>query len=43
LIIVKKNKRMNEEIEGFSVITLKTNHRDSIVEPILKIYADHRG
>jgi phosphate starvation-inducible protein PhoH len=32
-----------KEIEGFSVITLKTNHRDSIVEPILKIYADHRG
>jgi phosphate starvation-inducible PhoH-like protein len=32
-----------KEVEGFSVISLKTNHRDSIVEPILKIYADHRG
>jgi phosphate starvation-inducible PhoH-like protein len=32
-----------KEIEGFSVVHLQTNHRDSIVEPILKIYADHRG
>jgi len=32
-----------KEIDGFSVVTLATNHRDSIVEPILKIYADHRG
>lgn len=32
-----------KEIEGFSVLHLQTNHRDSIVEPILKIYADHRG
>ena len=29
-------------IEGFSVVTLKTNHRDPIVEDILKIYTDHR-
>lgn len=29
-------------IPGFSVITLKTNHRDPIVEDILKIYSDHR-
>ncbi len=29
-------------IEGFSVVTLKTNHRDQIVEDILKIYTDHR-
>lgn len=27
---------------GFSVVTLKTNHRDPIVEDILKIYLDHR-
>jgi len=29
-------------IPGFSIITLKTNHRDPIVEDILKIYSDHR-
>lgn len=29
-------------ISGFEVVTLKTNHRDPIVEDILKIYADHR-
>ena len=29
-------------IPGFSVITLKTNHRDPIVEDILKVYRDHR-
>ena len=29
-------------IKGFEVVTLKTNHRDPIVEDILKIYADHR-
>jgi phosphate starvation-inducible PhoH-like protein len=29
-------------ISGFSIITLKTNHRDPIVEDILRIYSDHR-
>lgn len=29
-------------VPGFEVITLKTNHRDPIVEDILKIYIDHR-
>lgn len=29
-------------VPGFNVITLKTNHRDPIVEDILKIYNDHR-
>lgn len=29
-------------INGFAVVTLKTNHRDPIVEEILKIYNDHR-
>ena len=29
-------------ITGFAVVTLKTNHRDPIVEDILKIYSDHR-
>jgi len=29
-------------VPGFNVITLKTNHRDPIVEDILKIYSDHR-
>jgi phosphate starvation-inducible PhoH-like protein len=32
-----------KEIEGFSVVHLLTNHRDPIVEPILKIYSDHRS
>jgi len=32
-----------KEVEGFSVVTLLTNHRDPIVEPILKIYSDHRS
>ncbi len=30
------------KIPGFSVVTLKTNHRDPIVEDIIKIYTDHR-
>jgi len=29
-------------IPGFNIITLKTNHRDPIVEDILKVYSDHR-
>jgi phosphate starvation-inducible PhoH-like protein len=29
-------------VARFAVVTLKTNHRDPIVEEILKIYADHR-
>lgn len=29
-------------VKGFTVVTLKTNHRDPIVEDILKIYLDHR-
>jgi len=29
-------------VEGFGVVTLKTNHRDPIVEHILNIYSDHR-
>lgn len=29
-------------VNRFAVVTLKTNHRDPIVEEILKIYADHR-
>ena len=29
-------------VNSFAVVTLKTNHRDPIVEDILKIYADHR-
>ena len=29
-------------IKDFAVVTLKTNHRDPIVEDILKIYSDHR-
>jgi phosphate starvation-inducible PhoH-like protein len=30
-----------KEIPGFAVVTLKTNHRDPIVEDILKIYKEH--
>lgn len=30
-----------KEVPGFSVITLKTNHRDPIVEQILEIYKAH--
>jgi len=29
-------------VKDFAIITLKTNHRDPIVEDILKIYSDHR-
>lgn len=29
-------------VVGFAVVTLKTNHRDPIVEDILKVYMDHR-
>lgn len=30
-----------KEVEGFEVVTLKTNHRDPIVENILEIYKAH--
>lgn len=30
-----------KEVNGFSVVTLKTNHRDPIVEQILEIYKAH--
>lgn len=29
-------------VKNFAVVTLKTNHRDPIVEDILKVYSDHR-
>jgi len=29
-------------VPGFGVVTLKTNHRDPIVEDILRVYSDHR-
>lgn len=31
-----------KEVPGFEVVTLKTNHRDPIVEDILNIYNEHR-
>ena len=34
--------RLEENIKGVKVITLKTNHRHEIVEPILKVYEDYR-
>ena len=30
-----------KEVPGFAVVTLKTNHRDPIVEHILEIYKAH--
>ncbi len=34
--------RLEAEIKGVKVITLKTNHRHEIVEPILGLYAEYR-
>jgi phosphate starvation-inducible PhoH-like protein len=34
--------RLEENIKGVKVFTLKTNHRHEIVEPILKLYSDYR-
>ena len=33
---------LEAQVEGFKVVTLKTNHRHKIVEPILKVYEDYR-
>lgn len=33
---------MFNSIPGFAVFTLKTNHRDPIVEEMLKVYSEHR-
>ena len=34
--------RLESEIKGVKVVTLKTNHRHEIVEPILKLYQEYR-
>ena len=34
--------RLEAEIKGVKVVTLKTNHRHEIVEPILKLYSEYR-
>jgi phosphate starvation-inducible PhoH-like protein len=34
--------RLEENIKGVRIISLKTNHRHEIVEPILKLYSDYR-
>jgi phosphate starvation-inducible PhoH-like protein len=34
--------RMEENIKGVKIFTLKTNHRHEIVEPILKLYSEYR-
>ena len=34
--------RLEENIKGVKIITLKTNHRHEIVEPILKLYSEYR-
>lgn len=34
--------RLEENVKGVKIISLKTNHRHEIVEDILKIYADYR-
>ena len=33
---------LEAQVKGFKVITLKTNHRHEIVEPVLKVYEDYR-
>lgn len=34
--------RLEENVSGVKVITLKTNHRHEIVEPVLKVYSEFR-
>lgn len=34
--------RMEENIKGVKIFTLKTNHRHEIVEPILHLYSEYR-
>ena len=34
--------RLEENLKGVKVISLKTNHRHEIVEPILRVYSDFR-
>lgn len=34
--------RLEEQVKGVKVVTLKTNHRHEIVEPILKVYETYR-
>jgi phosphate starvation-inducible PhoH-like protein len=34
--------RLEENIKGVKIFTLKTNHRHEIVEPILKLYSEYR-
>ena len=34
--------RVEEQVKGFKVFALQTNHRHEIVSPILKVYQDFR-
>lgn len=34
--------RLEENVPGVRVVTLKTNHRHEVVEPILQVYTDYR-
>jgi phosphate starvation-inducible PhoH-like protein len=34
--------RLEENVKGVRIVTLKTNHRHEIVEPILRVYSDFR-
>jgi phosphate starvation-inducible PhoH-like protein len=34
--------RLEENIKGVKIVTLKTNHRHEIVEPILHLYSEYR-
>jgi phosphate starvation-inducible PhoH-like protein len=34
--------RIEEQVKGFKIFTLKQNHRHEIVSPILKVYQDFR-
>ena len=34
--------RLEEQVKGVKIISLKTNHRHEIVEEVLKVYSDYR-
>jgi len=34
--------RLEEQIKGVRIVTLKTNHRHEIVEEVLKVYSEFR-
>jgi phosphate starvation-inducible protein PhoH len=34
--------RLEEQVKGVKIVSLKTNHRHEIVEEVLKVYSDYR-